>query len=502
VRNSLISAAVAAVWLCLPGMLSAAAPNFEVTLSPTLRDEPFTGRVYVFTSRTQEPRRGPDWFHPEPFLARDVVNWTPGEPLSMSADDPLVLTFPRDTSRINWKGVRVQAVARLNRWDRNVGTGAGNAFSPVAAVDETGEVTLTIDQLVPERTFEETRWSRLLSVRSKLLSDYHGRDVLLQACVTLPASYFDRPQQRYPVILDVPGFGGTHAHARRTQPVAEQNEAGVEFLRVTLDPSCPLGHHVFADSANNGPVGQALIEEFLPELDRRFRTVADARARFLTGHSSGGWSTLWLQVTYPDSFGGVWSTAPDPVDFRDFQRINLYEPGVNMYVDENGNRRPLAIVGGQVAVWYDDFAWMEYVLGHGGQLHSFEAVFSPRSDAGHPELLWNRETGEVDTDVARSWEAYDIRLVLERNWDRLQPQLAGKLNVFMGSADTFLLEGATRLLGESLERVGSDAVVEIHEGKDHGTLLSGELRSRIRREMTAKFLTAFPDWSQVPATVR
>jgi pimeloyl-ACP methyl ester carboxylesterase len=394
--------------------------------------------------------------------------------------------------------MRVQAVARLNRWDRNVGTGAGNGFSQVAVVDR-GEVPLAIDQRVAEQVFEETRWSKLVSVRSRLLSDFHNRDVLLRACITLPASYYEKPQQRYPVILDIPGFGGTHAHGRRSQPVAEQNQSGVEFLRVTLDPSCPLGHHAFADSANNGPVGQALIAEFLPELDRSYRTIADSRARFLTGHSSGGWSSLWLQVTYPESFGGVWSTAPDPVDFRDFQRINLYQPGVNMYVDERGNRRPLAVVDGTVAVWYDDFAWMEYVLGQGGQLHSFEAVFSPRSKAGHPELLWNRETGAVNNEVARSWESYDTRLVLERNWDRLEPHLAGKLHVFMGSADTFLLEGATRLLQQSLERLGSDAVVEIHEGKDHRTLLSGQLRSRIRREMTARFLTAFPDWSESPS---
>ena len=99
---------------------------------------------------------------------------------------------------------------------------------------------------------------------------------------------------------------------------------------MTLDPSCPRGHHVFADSANNGPVGQALVEEFLPELDRQYRTVGKPAARFLTGHSSGGWSSLWLQVTYPEVFGGVWSTAPDPVDFRDYQQVNLYQPDQNI----------------------------------------------------------------------------------------------------------------------------------------------------------------------------
>ena len=253
------------------------------------------------------------------------------------------------------------------------------------------------------------------------------------------------------------------------------------------------GHHVFADSANNGPVGQALIEELIPEFDESFRSVADPRARFVTGHSSGGWSSLWLQVAYPESFGGVWSTAPDPVDFRDFQRINLYRDGEDMYVDADGNRRPLGRSGNRVLIWYDDFAWMEHVAGPGGQLHSFEAVFSPRGDDGKPLTLWNRETGEIDTAVAETWEEYDIRLILEENWVELEPVLSGKLHVFMGDLDTFYLDGATVLLKEALERVNSDAVVEIHAGKDHGSLMTQELRMRIRREMAERFLESFPD---------
>ena len=111
-----------------------------------------------------------------------------------------------------------------------------------------------------------------------------------------------------------------------------------DFIRVVLDPDCGTGHHVFADSATNGPRGAALIEEFIPYLERRFPLLADPRARLLNGHSSGGWSSLWLQVTYPDFFGGTWSTSPDPVDFRDFQRINIYASGENMFRDRDGNR--------------------------------------------------------------------------------------------------------------------------------------------------------------------
>ena len=90
-------------------------------------------------------------------------------------------------------------------------------------------------------------------------------------------------------------------------------------------------------------------------IERTFPAIADPRARLLNGHSSGGWSSLWLQVTYPDVFGGTWSTSPDPVDFRDFQRINLYAPGENMFRDRDGKRRPIARMGAMPALFYDRF---------------------------------------------------------------------------------------------------------------------------------------------------
>jgi hypothetical protein len=481
--------------LCLVTAAWGAEPwTFRVKFTDVVRTEPFTGRIYVLLSRrASQPRTGPEWFNTEPFLARDVVDLKPGEECELSPAADGVLTFPREFDNARLSGCRAQAVVRFNPWERKVGTGPGNGFSDVLMLDgQPGEVALEVDQTHPDRPFQETEWTKLLTVRSTLLSDFHGHDEFLHAAVVLPRSYADQPQRRYPTIFTIPGFGGTHFSERRNQPVDENNPGGVEFLRVMLDPSCPLGHHVFADSANNGPVGQALVTELIPEFDRRFRSVAAPGARFLTGHSSGGWSSLWLQVTYTDVFGGVWSTSPDPVDFRDFQRINLYRAGENMYADPAGQRRPLGRAGDRVLIWYDDFAWMEHVAGPGGQLHSFEAVFSPRGADGKPRLIWNRETGAVDTTVTKAWEKYDIRLVLERNWTELGPKLAGKLHVFMGDQDTFYLEGATMLLKASLEKLGSDAVVEVHAGKDHGSLLSRELLARIRTEMAETYLKDFP----------
>ena len=97
------------------------------------------------------------------------------------------------------------------------------------------------------------------------------------------------------------------------------------------------------------------------------------------------------------------------------------------------------------------------------------------------------------TDVARTWEKYDIRLVLERNWEQLGPKLQGKLHVFMGDQDTFYLEGATVLLKQSLAKLGSDARVDIMPGRDHFNLLPPELRDHIRSEMVASFQKNHPD---------
>jgi hypothetical protein len=227
----------------------------------------------------------------------------------------------------------------------------------------------------------------------------------------------------------------------------------------------------------------------IPYLDATFRIVAAPTARFLNGHSSGGWSSLWLQVTYPETFGGVWSTSPDPVTFSDFQQVDLYaHPPLSLYFDEQGQRRPLARRGNTPVLWYESFGRMDDCIGRGGQLRSFEAVFSPLDEAGLPQKLWHRQTGRINPAVARAWEKYDIRLILERNWQQLGPKLHGKLHVTTGNLDTFYLDGAVALLANSLKQLGSDAEITILAGEDHVSLLTADLYGKMRRQMATSFL--------------
>jgi hypothetical protein len=476
----------------LIGLLAAARADdpkpleFRVRFDPKVTAAPFTGRVYVMLSRRAfgEPRFGPDWFQPEPFFARDVQDL---KPLDTIAIDGRALGFPSSLTQLPPATYAIQAVMDLNRDERDFSNATGNGYSLVVRrpldAAASGPVELLIDQVVSPRGFPETDRVKLVEIPSKLLSEFHGRPVRLRAGVVLPASYATQPEARFATIYEIPGFGGDHQMAHMYGRARPAIEGEIDMIRVVLDANCPLGHHVFADSENNGPCGRALVAELIPHIERTYRSIPKPSARLLTGHSSGGWSSLWLQVTYPETFGGTWSTAPDPVDFRDFQRIDIYRAGENMFRDAAGQSRPIARVRGRPVQFVQPFSDMEAVMGPGGQLHSFEAVFSPRGPGGRPRLLWNRTTGEIDRDVARAWERYDIRLVLERNWSTLGPKLTGKLHVFMGAEDTFYLDGATRLLKESLAKLGSDAVVEILPGRDHGTLLDPALRARIAREM-------------------
>jgi hypothetical protein len=467
----------------------ATGPAFVITYAEAISKTPVSGRVYVFLGPDRswaEPRLGPNWFRPQPFFAVDVAGWKPGEPLRI---DSKAAGFPDRLDRIPPGKYAAQAVLRLNRDTHRIGDGEGNAYGPIAHVEigQGGDpIALRVNKRVEPRHFTSSDRIKLVEIPSPKLSAFHGREIKQRAAVILPKDLVgaDRPEKR-PTLYIIPGFGGDHFMA----PMFADNrrlDMGGDFIRVVLDPDCGTGHHVFADSATNGPRGAALAEEFIPHIEKTFPAVADPRARLLTGHSSGGWSSLWLQVTYPDVFGGTWSTSPDPVDFRDFQQIDIYAAGEDMFRDRQGKRRPIARMGRFPVIWYDDFSRMDDVISWGGQLGSFEAVFSPLDRDGRPRKLWDRSTGAIDLAVAKAWESYDIRLVLERNWPRLGPKLKGKLRVITGSLDTFYLEGAVERLKDSLARMGSDAVVDIIPDRDHGTVLDPALAARLDREMRAK----------------
>ncbi|MCB9748630.1 MAG: enterochelin esterase [Myxococcales bacterium] len=338
------------------------------------------------------------------------------------------------------------------------------------------------------------------SLRSARLSEFSGREVRFEATVLTPPDY--DPARGWAAHYVVHGFGSS---ALRTGmgyggDALDRHAEGVAppLVRVYLDANHPLGHHVFADSANTGPWGAALVEELLPAIEARYGAIAEPRARFVSGHSSGGWSSLWLQVEYPAVFGGAWSLAPDPVDFRDFCNVDLYR-FESMYQGTDGQPIPLVRGDADAAMTLRAFVEHERQDAPPGQrvFDSFDAVFSPRGPDGQPRRLFDRDSGRVDHEVAEAWRRYDIRDKLRREWSARGPLLRGKLHVFVGTEDTYHLEGAVKLLADELAALGSDAEIVLVPGRDHVDLFAPHpelyprgLLGRVEDEMWASFVGA------------
>jgi hypothetical protein len=488
--------------------------RFVVSFPPNVRSNPASGRVLLFLSRlaSGEPRMSGMFGIEQAVYAKDVTNWNAGTPLVFEPNQfraPDALAYPGPIESLEAGGHRVQALLDLDHTRGNFNVGPGNLYSRAVPCTmrgtRGGTVELVMTNVVSEVVRKDTDWVKQVELRSRLLSEFHGRETKLRAAVILPAHYTNQADARFPVLYDVPGFGGRHTSAwgwidSTAGAKWKKGEVPLPMLRVVLDPDVPLGHSVFANSANNGPVGDALVQELIPEIERRFRAIPQANARFVTGHSSGGWSSLWLQVAYPDFFGGCWSTAPDPVDFRAFQTMNIYEDR-NGHWTRDGLVRPLGRKRDRVHMTFQQLNQLEYVLGYGGQLDSFNAVFSPRGTNGQPRPIMDKLTGVVDREVAAHWKQYDIRRVLEENWVTLGPKLKGKLHIIGGGWDTFYLNPALELLRDFLATRDHGGYAEILPG-DHGSFLTGEIRERIQQEIADQFAASQKAASAIQPTGR
>ena len=208
--------------------------------------------------------------------------------------------------------------------------------------------------------------------------------------------------------------------------------------------------------------GDALTTEFIPYLEQNYRCNG---AHLLTGHSSGGWTVLWLQTHYPKVFDGCWSSSPDPVDFRNFQRINLYTAR-NMYYGKDSTLNLTGTVAGYFP-WFDmkDCYRMEHVIYRGEQMHSFDAVFSKKGKDGEPERICNSVTGDIDSNTFQHWKKYDISLYLRTNWDQIKPDLDGKVRVTVGKQDNFLLNYAVMMLEGEMKKLNSTFVFQYYPGR-------------------------------------
>lgn len=447
--------------------------------------------------------------------AREVSRWMPEQSIDIDVDR---LAFPAGWSQLPAGDYYVQAVLDVDHSYNYIGRGVGDLVSEVVKIHlpSASIPTLTLVKALPpsdpwmappsapafvrESMAAARQHATLVDFTSPSLSAFWGRPIHMRGWVLTPPGYDAKADKRYPVVYYTQGFGGNNDRVLGSLSNVDAAMAKGEMppmIWVFLDESNPTGTHEFADSVNNGPWGHALTEELIPQLESQYRMDGRPNGRFLNGHSSGGWATLWLQTRYPKVFGGTWSTSPDPSDFHDFTGIDLYAPNANAYHRPDGSAYPLVRDHAKVLGTFEQFAKLERVLGsYGGQLASFDWVFSPRGKDGQPEPMFNRDTGAIDPAVVAYWrDHYDIAYRLQQQWPKLKADLDGKIHLYVGTADTFYLDGAAHKLQTVLDGLHAKSEFHFLPGRTHFDLyVQGKDRHGLLKQISWEmYAIARPD---------
>jgi len=462
------------IFLILFALVNAAlAQQIKVSYVDSIFNKPFTGHVLLYLSKdSKNPKEGEAGLDIFPCFDLYVKDVKPGA--AVTFDDKAV-SFPVPLSDIERGAYYVQVVFDRDLGGRGIGDSPGNLYSLSKQVTFTKEFnkvyTITATKVVPEPTFTETQYVKELKAPSALLTQFSHKPFTLNAAVRLPKEYFTEPNRKFPVLFTVFGYGGDyHRYSGANTPSLPIDTTAC--ITVYLDGNCRLGHSVYANSDNNGPWGDALTTELIPLVEKTYRCNG---AKLLTGHSSGGWTVLWLQTHYPKMFDGCWSSSPDPVDFRSFQRVDLYKHQ-NMYYGPDSSLNQTGTVAGYFP-WFNmrEIYRMEHVIYRGEQMHSFDAVFSKKGADGEPERIIDYKTGEIDTAVFEHWKQYDISLYLRTNWDSIKGDLDGKVRVTVGTNDNFLLNYAVQLLDVTMKGLNSKFVITYYPG-DHFTVATAQFK--------------------------
>ena len=528
--------AIAAVCLCgLAPLLAQApqgpqSPSVRCTFPAAASAAPLTGRLLVILATAAEPEPRQQVRNDvscAQVFGIDVDGWQPGQPATIGAD---AFGFPLASLRDVPAGdYHVQAV--LNRYetfhrgdghtvvmppDRGEGQHwelkPGNLYSaprqvhfdPAAATP----IELALDRVIPAiEPARDTAWIKHFRITSDKLSKFWGRPVELGACVLLPAGFDAHPDARYPLVVYHGHFPATFAGFRETPPDPDlapdyserfrvagynkmQQQYAYDFFKAWTGPTMPrfviveIQHaNPFYDdsyavnSANLGPYGDAIQDELLPEIERRFRCIGQGWARFTYGGSTGGWEALAVQVFHPDDYNGCFAACPDPIDFRAYTVVDVYRDQNAYYATGPFARVPrpgMRDWQGRTTITLEQSNLLELVLGtksrSGGQWDIWEAVFSPCGDDGYPRRIWDRRTGVIDRAVAEHWrEHYDLCHLMRRDWATLGPKLRGKIHLYCGTMDNYFLDGAVRLTEDFLKQATPpfDGVVDYGEGQEH-----------------------------------
>ena len=473
----------------IPGPSGRALVKFEIRVPPSVRSEPLTGRVYVIITRDDklDPRAQVGRVG-TPLFGHDVERLAPGAPAIVSGMDLGTPVF--DMADIPpgdyWVEPFVNVYSEFKRadghvlwmhddqwegqnWTRSPGNIYGTAQKIHLDPKSNTVIRLVADHVIPPIVVPaDNEYVQRFKFQSPSLTKFWGRPIYVGATVLLPRGY-KASTISYPVNYQQGHFSLDAPYGFEAAPGSRGAAAGKVFhdewvadkfprmLVVTFQHPTPYFDDSYAvNSVNSGPYGDAIMNELIPQIEKRYRVIKEPWARWLSGGSTGGWESLALQIYHPDFFGGTWSSCPDPVTFTDVEGVNMYKDANAFYKQYSDWQLTPTVnsreVNGAIRQTAQQRYWMELVNGtHGrsgtGQQDVWQATWGPIGSDGYFKPAVDSRTGNIDHSVTDSWrENYDLLHYLQRNWSTVGPKLVDKIHVYVGNMDSFFLDRATREL--------------------------------------------------------
>ena len=521
--------------------------KFNVSFSASASSEALDGRIILILAN--DDKREPRFQVSANVTASQVNGLTvdglkPGETATINGD---IYGFPFENVNDLPKG-RYYAQALLHKYDTfNLSTGQTvklpmdqgegqhwnrspkNIYSKPQWIDfdpaKGGSFDIVMDTVIPAIVPpKDTKYIKHIKLKSELLSKFYGRDMYVGAHVLVPEGFDDHPEAKYPLMIFHGHYPANFGGFRTTPPDPdlectysarfdnpcynkfEQQEAydfyktwtgpdHPRMLIIEIEHATPYYDDSYAvNSASVGPWGDALTYELIPEVEKQFRGLGEGWSRFTYGGSTGGWEALAVQVKYPDEYNGAFAACPDPIDFRANVQMNIYKDknaywkqGPLLKLANPGHRNYL----GEIQNTIERENKLEMALADntrsGQQWDVWEATYSPQDTDGYPKRLWDRKTGVIDPKVAEYWkENFDLRHIMERDWETLGPKLEGKIWLYAGDMDNYYLNNAVYLAEDFLEKTTNpsyNGVVDYGDRAEHcwnGDHENGNGISRLR----------------------
>lgn len=415
--------------------------NLTVSIADSLYEGNVSGKlIFLFSKDTSQSLiYGVNPSKPHPVFTYDVKNHNPKESLSIAKfTDWWFKTFSE---------LEGQYAARLifdcDTLSRSSFVTKGNSYSAKQIITLSGERIDSLSFVIKNKfngwVFKPTKNISEIRFKSETLSKFWKQEMFIEAAIVLPESYKQDQQRRYPLVFVFPGFGSHHASITYGNGQINRygmNQVGEDKIFVFCNGEFKNGYHHFTNSENNGPWADAFTQEFLPFIEKNYRT----KGRFLMGQSSGAWTSAWLQVNYPELFTAAFVASPDPLDFRAMGN-NIYRKNANFYFPQNAD-------SAQIAKGEKDrlSVKFEHLVDEYGQIRTWEASFSPKDYTGQPAQLFNRESGEINPVIAACWKRFDISLKIKSDPAFFRNNLSGKIHFYVSEDDPYGLHQGVHLL--------------------------------------------------------